>query len=114
MLRPYRQGGSAYFFPSLEWIELIASSADEPDRVRQCRVTAAVVGRLTVFGGDFSIAFTGCEEKIGLHGMLLGVQIEVAPAKRVKRGMHPALDDATALHDKNLLGPANRGKPVRD
>ena len=60
------------------------------------------------------IAFAGSEEQIVLHAVLPRVQVVVAAARGIELRVRAALHDLSLLHHHDLIGAANRRKPVRD
>ena len=56
----------------------------------------------------------GARNRLLSEAVLLGVEIEVTAAERVERLMIASLDDAACFDDQDLIGAADRGKPMRD
>src|SRR5205814_10173839 len=91
-------------------------AAEEADGVGEGGVACGPVAVGAGWGlgavGFSGVAFAGREEEIGLDGVLLGVEIEVASAHGVERFVGAALDDAAGLDHKDLFGAADGGKTV--
>jgi hypothetical protein len=94
----------------------VALAANQANGVRQICAAAPVSCGPVAPGGVVALerAFTGSKKQIGFHGVLLGVQVVVAPVERLKRLVIPAFDDFAGFHYENLIGAPNRRKPMCD
>src|ERR1700674_319938 len=59
------------------------------------------------------IAFTRSEEQISLQALLLRIEIEITALCRIEFLMRAALHNLTVFDDQNLIGSADRRKPMR-
>src|SRR6266851_3375303 len=58
--------------------------------------------------------FAGIDKLVALKLVLLVVELPVSPVRLEQFLMSAALDNLTAFQHQDLIGTANRGKPVRD
>src|SRR5207245_5934299 len=86
----------------------------QPQRVGGLNVRVAIFYTIIFLGCNNGISFSRRQEQILLQSLLPGIEIVIASLSGVELLMRATFDDLPLLHNQNLIGAADGGKPVRD
>src|SRR5208282_5905447 len=95
--------------------ELTGLSPYQAQRVGEVGITIAARFGLSIPRADrHGIALARSQKEIALNAVLLGIEIVIAAAHGVEFFVGAVFDNLSLLDDQNLIGAADRRKPMRD